>query len=239
MKTKIFIIISLALAVYSCNNDESSTLNHGLIAYYKLNGDVSDFIDNQNNGENNGALPIEDRYGKANKAFYFNGSGNYLEIPSLKIKDLNCYSYSVWIKPDGVPTNEGGFIYCTGSSNSNPAQSLGFQTTSTLFAGSYNQGYSPRQSYSKSNTIQPNEWLHVVVTRDSVNIKMYINAELIPISTSSSTNNQDADYGATTNAIIGGRSNFNSASYYKGSIDDLRIYNRVLDANEIKELYKL
>jgi hypothetical protein len=241
MKTKIILTFILVGLFYSCKKDSSSnTLNVGLIAYYPFDGNANDMSGNGNNGVIYGASLTADRFGNKQGAYNFNGINNYISLPIKNIVDLDCYSYSVWINPNGIPTNYSGNVYSVGDAIGSLGQGLVYQPTSTMFAGSYNNGNNPTQSYSKSGEIQPNQWLHIVVTRDSINIRMYINNQLVPIQSNSAINKQSASYGQISkSAIIGGRSNLRSDSYFNGSINDIRIYNRVLNDEEIDELYKL
>jgi hypothetical protein len=55
----------------------------------------------------------------------------------------------------------------------------------------------------------------------------------------SATNGEDADYGSTSAAILGGRSSLDYQYFFKGIIDEVRIYNRVLSVDEIQILKAL
>jgi hypothetical protein len=150
---------------------------------------------------------------------------------------LNNYTICLWVKPTILTTNSGGIIFSFGSNFYGPVQGLTYQSTATLFAGSYNIGTNPVQSYSKSCCYSPNNWVFVVVTRNNSNINLYINGILIIPEASSATNGQDADYGpGTYSAILGGRSSLDYQYFFTGIIDEVRIYNRVLSATEITYL---
>ncbi|MBC7408621.1 MAG: hypothetical protein H7339_09555, partial [Arcicella sp.] len=49
-------------------------LKNGLIACYPFNANANDESGNNNNGTINGATLTTDRFGKANRAYNFNGS---------------------------------------------------------------------------------------------------------------------------------------------------------------------
>jgi hypothetical protein len=70
-------------------------------------------------------------------------------------------------------------------------------------------------------------WTFIAFTYDGTNSKCYINSES-PVS----------DPGGTTefNLFRMGR-NRNGNTYFKGVIDELRIYNRALSASEIQAIY--
>jgi len=61
-------------------------LPEGLVAYYPLNGNANDASGNNYNGRIVGATPCQDRFGKANSAFSFNGVDNYISFESVPLK---------------------------------------------------------------------------------------------------------------------------------------------------------
>jgi hypothetical protein len=71
------------------------------------------------------------------------------------------------------------------------------------------------------------------VTRSDSYINLYINGTLIPPQSESATNGQSADYGSTSAAVLGGRSSLDNQYFFKGIIDEVRIYNRALSSDEI------
>jgi hypothetical protein len=218
-------------------NPVSAGLTTGLIGYYPFNGDANDISGNNNNGVVYGATLASDIFNHPNSAYSFDGISNYISLPANLLNGENSYSICVWMKPTIVPYNGGGMIYGIGSSTVDAVQGLTYQSSSTIFAGTYNSGSSPMQSYSKSCCYDPNKWIFVVVTRDNSIINLYINGTLIAAQASSSTNGQGANYGnGISSAIIGARSNLSYQNYFTGIIDEVRIYNRILDASEITEL---
>ena len=233
-KNIIAITICIGILV-SCEKRDS--LEDGLIAHYTLNGNVFDKTGINGNGKIFGATATTDFNGKQNLAYSFNGISSYIQIPTKKIAGLNEYSYSVWVKPVGVPTNYSGMILSIGDSLVNTSHTLVYQPASTFFAGSYNCCANPTQSYARSEVINPDQWVHIVVTRDNQIIRMYINSSEVAQQERSFTNGQTASYGENLKrAIIGGRSNLKSDSFFKGVIDDIRIYDRVLTSDEIRRL---
>lgn len=214
-----------------------TTLTTGLIAYYPFDGNADDKSGNNNNGIVYGATLCPDMAGRANRAYLFNGTSNYIKLIAANIVSLNSYTVSLWAKPTAIPTNSGGMIYGFGSNYYGPVQGLTYQTNRTLFAACYNAGTNPVQSYSSLCCFDPNSWVHIAVTRDASNIKIYINGTLVSPQSSSLVNGQNADYGSGPYAaIIGGRSSLDYQYFYKGVIDEVRIHSRVLTASEINEL---
>lgn len=86
-----------------------------------------------------------------------------------------------------------------------------------------------------STTTVNNDQRHQVVARydRDVGLQLYVDGVLESVATGdSSATNFD-----TTDPFVIGYYNNNSSLYFDGQIDDVRIYNRALSAQEIKNLY--
>jgi hypothetical protein len=83
-------------------------------------------------------------------------------------------------------------------------------------------------------TISINTWYHYTVTRDSGNItRVYLNG------IQSSSGGKSIAGTFTSNAIgrYGDGAGPNAPYQWQGELDDVRVYNRALSADEIKRLY--
>ena len=81
-----------------------------------------------------------------------------------------------------------------------------------------------------NNFISQNEWIHITIVRElSGNISVYKNSILDSSKVLGKPKN------TTENVKIGASSD---GQFFNGSIDDVRIYNRALSADEIKNLYE-
>lgn len=103
-------------------------------------------------------------------------------------------------------------------------------------------------SYSDSNTISfinynlpKNQWYHIAVTTSGSFSALYINGEQIgSLVTPTSISSVDWDRITTSSLKIGADPHGNPAfpiDYFKGKLDDIRIYNRALTSQEIKAIY--
>jgi parallel beta-helix repeat protein len=80
-----------------------------------------------------------------------------------------------------------------------------------------------------TETINADKWYHVAGTNDGTNLKLYVDGQLEDSKTSSGYT------GFNSNAYIGFEPT--SMLYYKGLIDDVRVYDRALTTVEIEGLY--
>ncbi len=83
----------------------------------------------------------------------------------------------------------------------------------------------------------PTGWHHVAVTIDSATmvVQLYLDSEII---TSGTTNSLPSELGNTTDNWIG-RSQWGAQAYLDASLDDFRIYNNALTADEIDLVMKI
>ncbi len=225
----LFAIISLS-PVFSQVN-----LKNGLVACYPFNANAKDETGNGNNGTVNGATLTTDRFGKVNSAYDFNGTSDYIEISPDKLQNPT-YTYSLWIKPSSNPQDGiSYFLFSVGSIGGD--QDVGLNNAYTNGGDGFTGGgyLTPTEnSFCQSGTLPNiNQWYHVVVVRESNFYKTYVNGILICTTTSIT---KPPFYGTgTVKAVIGGRQNYGQFAHC--SLDDIHLYNRPLNAAEVKALY--
>jgi|GEM_PF-3441059 len=188
----------------------------GLVAEYHFEGDAKDSSGNGNDGTVYGASFVE---GKVGKALSFDGSNDYVEVLNADIlKSHNSLTVSSWIKVEASSQSSVFYFISTngfGVWQRNNQMGLAISLSSTNSSG---------------GQIKTNTWQQIVGTYDGTWIKFYINGELKGITNWPGT----MELGRSRNMIIG---TFNG-QYWTGIIDEVRIYNRVLSAEEIKTNYE-
>ena len=217
-----------------------SSLNKGLVGHWTMSQDslkgslLGDKTPYENDGTIYGATFTTDRKGKANGAMSFDGVTDYIDCGDLSTRiGKNNITYSLWVKPN--------------TSGHNTTAVYDFDTfmgkADTLYSGDLSVGYRSDNkvrvyyenlstgSYIDSiNPIVINEWTHVTVTTNSSSVSLYIDGLL------------NATGSIATNFVIN-KMGIGSAvadtwcTYFNGSIDDVRIYNRALSQAEITLLY--
>jgi len=157
----------------------------------------------------------------------------YVSIPydlRLDIDGAGGITVSVWIKLGWYPNDKVPIFGLYNSQGPDTKNHLGISapTGNTIFWDQY------PPSGGSLVSIKPDldVWYHVAAVQDSTYRAIYINGDL-----SSSDNSPESYSGATPNSIkIGGKIYMSNFSFY-GTVDDVRIYNRDLSAEEIFELY--
>jgi hypothetical protein len=159
----------------------------------------------------------------------FDGVDDQVLAPDYDV--LNTISISTWIKWDVLGASEGIISKRTDTEVAGNWALRGDNSTPGLLEWMVWSGLDSSQSLNTSTTITPGVWTHVVLTfNDSTNAaNFYINGS--SNSSGSITNN----LANTPQPIVIGWSGQN-VQFFDGSIEDMRIYNRVLTPAEISAL---
>ena len=210
-------------------------LKSGLVACYPFNGNAKDESGNGNNGTVNGANLTTDRFGKVDNAYNFNGSSSYIDIPSNKLQNPT-FSYSAWIKPNSLPQSGiAFFIFSVGSGSGDQGIGLnnGYTNGTDGFTGGGYLDVGENAFCQQGALPNVNQWYHVVVIRSTDKYSVYVDGVFI---CSTAILAKPPFYGTgTAQTTIGSR--WNKGQFSDCVIDDLHLYNRPLNAAEVKALY--
>ena len=216
-----------------------TTLSSGLVGYWTLDGSkiVNNVIDSSANG-NAGYLTgftstsSAETSGKLGGALLFRGNGGgAVNIPGFTSSTLSNYplTISLWAKLIGNQALAG--LIGQNSSASGWRMQIDTANNRLQFRSDTTTGTAP------VSTI-PNYalWNHYLITIDaSGNLTYYVNGASVGTNAGVSALNW-----ASSNLVIGNGGNLNAGSLeFNGPIDEVRMYNRVLSASEIKQLYQM
>jgi streptogramin lyase len=218
--------------IYSLINITSS-LSQGLIAYYPLRGNAFDYSTNHNDGVISNAIPTLDEFGNPNSAYYFNGTN--ASIVASNRPYLNCLPITMncWFQKSSTNyTGESFFILKYNSTSWNGyflggGDGKANSSIIPFYAGSYGNdivdGYPSPYFY--SSPVLDTNWHMATLTIDTNGAVIYI------------------DGAANTNRSWRGTPQITTSSapltlgIFRGSMNDVRIYNRALSSVEISHLY--
>jgi len=215
----------------------------GLVLCMSMDGNANDSTKFAHNGIVRGATLTTGRNGISNSAYYFDGTTSHISLGVKPMLKPNAASISVWVKPHTFNSYTGGNANCI------------FLTKNPNNPGSYMEAYSlyltNRSGPTKFMTVsthQPttnekwfqsvqntnlNQWTHLVLTFDFDSLRLYINGQL-DNKTYKGFNNV---YDALDSIMIGYSANTMNKNYFKGDMDELKMYNRVLSATEVQNLF--
>jgi hypothetical protein len=237
--------------VAQVNSPQNNKLTDGLVGLWSFNGqDMSGdtAIDRSGQG-NNGTLTYGPTraIGKVGQALRFDGSDDYVDAGSASsLDDIETtgsgFTTSAWIYATDYGEGGQGVIVEKGNGNGSGFWiiMLDGNDPSIRFIKHYDETrLQARVSYPVSYL---NTWKHIVVTWDgsssASNVHTYIDGvERAPWSPTDGVGNKVSD--ADNNLEIGSTTNAPISNTFQGIIDEVRIYNRALSANEILRLYNM
>ena len=162
------------------------------------------------------------------------GSTGYVKVPSFMLGDS--FTIASWVKADFTSKNGMYTVCSTRSSAGSPSGALFFVNLwNTQNRGVYIEtGDSSNYAgtYTSPGVVQNNEWEHLALTVDRAAdiFEIYVNGDKLP--TSGATYETFADDRAM---YIGAPGTLN-VWHFDGKIDDFRVYDSVLSANEVQQL---
>ena len=196
----------------------------GLVAYYPFSGNARDSSGNGNHGTVNGATLTADRHGVASSAYSFDGVNDTISVPDSQ--SLQGISSTVTIAAWAKMSSSSGVLALVDRGG---VCRLEIYPSSMRFElGRPNTILSMN-----TNPFSVGTWVHVAMTYDGAVVKCYINGAL---SQQWTTNESYSSVQGATMSI--GADPFASTEYMTGSLDEIYIYNRALNAAEIQQLYQ-
>ena len=234
---KFFTAIVILFSVQ--NFSQAQTLTDSLCAYYSFNGNANDNSGNGNNGTVNGATLTTDRFGNANSAFHFNGTSDNIVLTANSHFKPNTFPYAVtaWIKTNGTSA---GTIFKNDSYADHYSGVIFQVNPSGVIQIYYGDGGTTGIQYRRSKfgtiPVNDNEWHFVAgVMRAVTDMDLYIDCHY------DSAAYYEGGGGAISYSNNNGNCGFvdvvSGNSYFKGDMDEVRLYHRNLTLADLQHLY--
>lgn len=247
------ILLTISFFFLAQLNYGQVNLTSGLAAYYPFNGNADDASGNLNNAIFNNATLTTGVYGDVNSAYLFNGSSSYIQIPSSASLNVGAQiTLSAFVKVEGFYQG-----LCHGNEILNKGQHSGnFNAYILRFDdGAYTLGANcsiptpdeAHQIFFGINTSAPggytpyivlDQWYSVIYTNDGTTTQMYVDGVLKasnPTTAINFSNSDDLFLGRLYDPV----SPSSFPYWFNGVMDEVRIYNRVINAGEIAALSQL
>ena len=214
--------------------ESSGEIPTDYIAYYPFNGNAYDESGNGNNGTENGATLTNDRFGNENSAYWFDGINDWIDIDLLAddIANITSFSFNAWLKSVYSPPTVFSHILFSAHNNSSSASFQNVIRVGTSNIGGISFAV-PNSENDYYNGFNDGVWHNItIVISDNSAIGFLDNNEIFNISIT------EILWESIVHLSVGQDWDVNVLSdFWNGEIDDIRIYNRVLTANEINALY--
>lgn len=198
-----------------------------LVADYAFNGNAKDVLLSKN-GSLHGTKPTSDRFGRSNQALQFDGVSDWVQLGTDA--DFSERTISLWFKSDTFLSGGNyGHIFSTDN-----AQLKYGATGMTLD----NSGGTDRFSVGVGANVKrytnakKNVWYHCALVVNSGFIKVFVNGQLFDSAANNSLiHSSDGDIKARIGCSR------KTDRFFKGAIDEVKIFNCALSNQEIKNIY--
>jgi hypothetical protein len=218
-------------------------LDSGLAGYWKLDENTGTSAADASTNSNTGTLTNGPSWttGRIGSAVDFDGTNDYISYPNTIAFDSNDFAIAAWVMRDGT----GGGPDTTNLIFSQRIDSVGdgnpdvglYLNTSHQAAFYIRDNVGSGLSVTNTAATSTGIWYHAVGVKTAAEIRLYVDGTLV--GTAAHSLSGDFDAGATLRFI--GKEVYGGAdrSFMNGKIDEVRVYNRALSADDVAQIYRL
>lgn len=231
----------LALACFAYNASAACyPARSGLISWWAGDGSAND-IQGTNNGTLKGGASIT-ATGLVGKAFSFDGTNSYVEIPDAPALDATNLTIEIWVRFESLDSAGSGAPagdqYLVFKQNTRSSDFEGFDLSKHRVAGGdvFRFLVSPAAGNAveidSTTLLSTGVWYHVAAVRGSNFTQIYVNGQLerqTNVTVAQNYGSQPLFFGTS------GQSSWDRK--LKGALDEVSLYNRALSSNEIAAVY--
>jgi hypothetical protein len=238
-------LIFLSIFFIGAQNVSASTINKptnylGLIGYWTFDGkdmtpNVRDISGQGNHGTLLGQSATTTTIGKFGQALLLDASDDRVKITNNIGDNMAQITVSYWMKSN-VTTNP-GYMVSKGRFGGATLTSWHFVRSSggefqfSVYSPTDTLGAATKSGYADTN------WHHVVGTYDGATVNIYVDGVAGTSGALTGLIDSNSGYPLCIGSINGDSSATCQTSTFNGILDEVRLYNRALSANEVKGLY--
>lgn len=232
----------LLIAVLTVGNYLIGQVTNGLVAEYTFNnGSANDEV-GSNDGTVYGVTTSTDRFGNANKAYYFDGITNYIDLGINSEIKPSIGTISLWFNMDDLSFTGSGYGYnplivCKNDQAGDSyfeGYGMYYSTSNNKVAVITTESQTANEKYMFSeNTFDLDTWHHLVMAFDNDSLWFYTNGTL----EGEIYKGFMSTFSSSLPVLLGNSGNLANNRFFNGGMDDIRIYNRVLTAEEVVILF--
>ncbi len=232
------IVAFIAIVFFSASSNfvalpvAQAFVSNGLVSQWTFDEGSGSVVEDSI-GSNTGSLVNNPTWasGMQGSALQFDGTSNYVNVEDSTSLQPSQISVSFWVKRNGAQPDWAKMLM-KGSGAAAPWGSYKFEFSGSSDTNFYWMvGFTDNTSgvVSSVTSLADNQWYFVTGTYDGTRVRLFINGN--PESYSEVTKTIKYD---TTPLTIGAGPGY---SFFNGSIDDVRVYNRALSISEVKSIY--
>ena len=233
MKSKKWIEVSILVSLLAfgglIGSQASGDIQEGLVAYFQFEEGDGDELDDSSGLGNNASISgdVEWVEGKYDKGLEFDGESSYADIPPGTVGPFVAVTMTAWVKLAKMPsTNSYNIVGMT----TGPGSGLYLELYSVALAAWQCQPNNTNASTPYPTTFD--EWHHLAGVYNGADIILYIDGE----EKAKGARDTLPDVTSLPFRISGNHSEQdNWAGSISGVVDEVRLYDRVLEPDEVKD----
>jgi len=172
-----------------------------------------------------------DRKNQQRKAAYFSGDTSRIDLPYKSAYNLHAMSISAWVYLEQSSIDQ-KVIALNLNNTISDSYNLGIYSNNKVEFWIYDaSGWHGVRSITGGTVLQQNQWYLIAGIYDGDTLRTYVNGVL---DRKAGLGNVSISYNTTDTVSIGYSP---TGHYFKGKIDDLRVYNRAISEAELLETY--
>jgi len=229
---------STAATNYTIGSLGGEEIGGAPVAYWKFDEGVGTTLYNSNSNQNNGyfnspsPLWADETQCINGKCLSFDGTQSAFSNYDLSWNNTNSISLSFWVKPQNTTDSQRGIL---GKQYSLYEWSI-YQSGSSVSLVYWNTagGHTNGMDDTWGNVLTANKWTHLVYTWDGSTSRFYANGRLVKTKTAT---NPSINMDRTNNMMFGGNIYTWGNTYFRGLIDEVKIFNYLRSVDQIKQDY--
>ncbi len=237
MRLVMYVLAAVLIIGSALSTDAAQVQDDGLILYFSFDeakgGTLVDETGGGNDGEIvDGAKIVKDEVVYGNGSMLFAKGADSVTVDSFKeLEDYTDNSFLFWL--NFTDPNSGGWDQIIAKKAPGSDRSPGIWTCNRVplhIHYRFNPGNAGSHCVGpdgEGDTFDENKWYHIAGIKEGTDFLFYIDGKLVDEQTVPKDHAQGAE------KLYIGKTNYNAAKFY---IDDLYVYDRALDADEVTDV---
>lgn len=199
------------------------------VANYPFSGNANDVSPYRNDASVHGAILTQDRFGRANQAFLFDGLQSYLLASNAPQLQSPVISVSFWARVDELSAQGESYLLSHGGWQERWKVSVPSHGK-TVWTTNHTNGISDMDA-GGGNELVVGEWAHLVMVHSGTEDLIYLNGVL------AATKAVVGDLNPTVHPFAMGFNSIDNSNFFKGALDDILVYDFALTATSVGSIF--
>ena len=237
MRSMVYSLVVVLFIVGSALTTHAAVKDDGLILYFSFDSDkggkIADETGSGNDGEVvDGAKIVTDEVVHGKGAILFEAAGDSVTVDTFKaLEDYQDNSFLFWL--NFTKANSGGWDQIIAKKAPGSDRSPGIWTCNRVPLHIHyrfepgNQGTGCAGPDGENDTFEIGEWYHIAGVKEGAKLMFYVDGKKVAEPAVPKEHIQGAE------KLYIGKTNYSAAKFY---LDDLYVYDRALDADEVAEV---